>query len=128
MIEKGPGFRKVRRKPDLQMYARVMSLPLALRHREYRKVLGAYVSQMSEEEKQGFLDRREDIRVAEYEWMDRNREALLKLGFTDVEAEELKDKRLGSPGMRNYLELRVFEFMGRKDGRQRKRKKASRQG
>jgi len=92
---------------DLELYRFIMRQPVGLRHSEYRKGVGWYVSQMSEADKQLLRDRRYEILENWAEWTCDNYEILLRLGFDTREAEMLRDKRLTSPGVRNVIRNRV---------------------
>lgn len=99
---------------NTKFYKYVMSSPEGLQHREYRKGLARYVTQLPESVKQDILSRRDEIVVSEFEWRRRNSIMLSQLGFTPSECEMLADKRMDSPGMRNVIKLRVEEILKRR--------------
>lgn len=95
---------------DPGLYGQVVSQPEGLRRPVYLKQLRVYVKAMTPEARALILARRDEIMEAFSEWKELNFLILTRLGFTEAEAELLKDKRLDSPGMRNVMRVRREEI------------------
>jgi hypothetical protein len=95
---------------DKDLLNLIISMRECLPHRERRKDLQVYIRTLPKEVLQDILNRREQINEAWREWKESNYTILLRLGFNDIEADFLRDKRLDSPGMRRVILNRAVEL------------------
>jgi len=92
----------------LKVYDYVMGLPIGLTHNEMRKQTRKYVREMSEDERQAIWSRADVIEEKIAQDFVFNKEILMELGFSEIQAGFYANYRLNSPGIRQLILERVL--------------------
>ena len=94
---------------DFELFELIMSMREGLPFLVLRKEVTKYVRTLTSEQKQSYVDRRDEILDEWSDWRESNHWVLVRIGFNDIEADLLDDKRLESPGIRRVLKIRATE-------------------
>lgn len=101
---------KLSRNFDQELFKLIMSMREGLPFPVLRKEVAKYIKTLTPEQRQEYIDRRDEILDEWSEWKESNHWVLMRIGFNDIEADLLDDKRLDSPGVRNVLRNRAVEL------------------
>lgn len=95
---------------DVELFKLILNMREGLPFPLLRKEVQKYIRTLTSEQRQSYLDRRGDILSAWLGWKESNHVILMHIGFNEIEASILSDKRLQSPGMRNVMRNRAVEL------------------